>query len=67
MAIETYDFQFSRYEIWPRLMQLFKVSFLTTLDIYKAYLRAVIHRYRDQETYFLYVKLLCLYAIRLCN
>ena len=36
-SIENYDFQISRYEIWPKLMYLFRVSFLTTLDIYKAY------------------------------
>ena len=38
--IESYDFQFFISEIQPKLMYLFRVSFLTTLDIYKAYLKS---------------------------
>ena len=62
-SIKNYNFRISRSEIWPSLVYLFGVSFLIILDIYKAYLKVVIHRYRDQETYILYVKLLRLYAI----
>ena len=39
-SIENYDFQFSRSEIQPKFMYFFKVSFLTTLDIYKAYFKS---------------------------
>ena len=66
-SIEIYNFQFSRSKIRSRFKYLFRASFLTTLNIYNTYLKAVIHRYRDQETYFLCVKLLCLYVIGFCN
>ena len=36
-SIENYDFIIFRSEIWPILMYLFRVSFLTNLDLYKAY------------------------------
>ena len=39
-SIENYDFQFSRSEIQPRLIFLFRISFLITLDIYKAYFKS---------------------------
>ena len=39
-SIENYDFQISRSIIQPKPMYLFKVSFLTTLDIYKAYFKS---------------------------
>ena len=35
-SIENYDFKIFRSEIQPNLVYLFGVSFLTTLDIYKA-------------------------------
>ena len=69
-SIEMYDFKFFRPEIWPRLLYLFRVSFLTTLNIYKAYkayFKSRQHEDRDQETYFLNEKLLCLYTIGFCN
>ena len=33
------DFRISRSEIQPNLVYLFGVSFLTTLDVYKAYFK----------------------------
>ena len=39
-SIKNYNFQFSRFEIWPKLMYLFRVSFLTNLNIYKAYFKS---------------------------
>ena len=69
-SIENYNLQFSSFEFQPRLMNLFRVSFLTTLDIYiyiRLILKTVTHGYRDQEIYFLYEKLLRLYAIGFCN
>ena len=53
-SIENYDFQFFRFEIRPKLIYLFRVSFLITLDIYKT---AVTYEYRDLEIYFLYDKM----------
>ena len=38
-SIENYDFQFSKFEFQHRLLDLFRVSFFTTLDIYKAYFK----------------------------
>jgi len=34
-------------------MDLFRVSFLNPLDIYKVYFKSCQHGYKDQETYFL--------------
>ena len=65
-STENYDFRISRSKIWPRLLYLFRFSFLTILNIYK-FLRVFIQGYIDQETYFLCVKLLRLYAIGFCN
>ena len=45
-SIKNYNFQFSRSEIRPKLMYLFKVSFLITIDIYKAYFKS----HMDTET-----------------
>ena len=39
-SIKNYDFQISRSIFQPKPMYLFKVSFLTTLDIYKAYFKS---------------------------
>ena len=39
-AIENYDFRISRSEIQPKFMCLFRLSFLTTLDMYKAYFKS---------------------------
>ena len=71
-SIENYNLQFSSFEFQPRLMNLFRVSFLTTLEIYiyiyiRLILKTVTHGYRDQEIYFLCEKLLRLYAIGFCN
>ena len=67
-SIENYDFRVSRFEIRPNLAYLFGVSFLTTLDIYiRLVLKAVTKGYRNQEIYFLCVKLLRLYSIGFCN
>ena len=67
-SIENYDFQFSRSKFRPRLLDLFRVSFLTTLDIYKAYFKkTVTHGYTNQEIYFLYEKLLRLFTIGFYN
>ena len=49
-SIENNDFQFSRSEIWLGLMYLFRFSFLTILDIYKAHFKSChtrIQRPRD--------------------
>ena len=39
-SIKNYDFQFSKSEFRPSHMDFFRVSFLTTLDIYKAYIKS---------------------------
>ena len=46
-SIKNYDFRISRSKIWPCLMYLCRVSFLTTLDIYKTYCHTQIQRPRD--------------------
>ena len=46
-SIKIYDFQFSRFEFRFRILYLFRVSFLTTLDIYKAYFKS--HHTRIQR------------------
>ena len=66
-SIELCEFRIFRSEFQPMLMYLFSFSFLTTLYIYKTYLKVVIHGYKDQEFNFLCEKLLCLYAIGFCN
>ena len=37
--IENYENQFFRSDFWPMIMYLCRVSFLTTLDIYKTYFK----------------------------
>ena len=39
ISVETYKIRTSRSNFWPVLKYLYKVSFLTTLDIYKAYFK----------------------------
>ena len=39
VSIKNYGNQFFRSDFRPMLMYLYRVSFLTTLDIYKAYFR----------------------------
>ena len=61
-SIELYEFRNSRSEFRLMLMYLFRISFLTTLDIYiRLILRAITHEYSDQELNFLCEKLLRLY------
>ena len=37
VSAETYEIRNFRSDSWPVLVYLYRVSFLTTLDIYKAY------------------------------
>ena len=61
-SIELYKFRNSRSEFRLMLLYLFRISFLTTLDIYvRLILRAITHEYSDQELNFLCEKLLRLY------
>ena len=39
-SIKNYDFRISRSEIQPKFMCMCRVSFLITLDIYKAYFKS---------------------------
>ena len=39
VSIKITGIQIFRSDFWPMLMYLYRVSFLTTLDIYKAYFR----------------------------
>ena len=38
-SIELYEIQIFKSDFWPKLMCSCRVSFLTTLDLYKAYFR----------------------------
>ena len=38
-SIETYEIKISKSDFWPMLVYLCRVSFITTLDIYKAYFK----------------------------
>ena len=39
VSIRNYEIQISRFNFWPMLMYLCRVSFFTTLNIYKAYFK----------------------------
>ena len=39
VSVETYEIKTSRFDFWPNLKYLYRVSFLTTLDIYKSYFK----------------------------
>ena len=73
-SIEVTGIQIFRSDFWVRLMYLCRVSFLTTLDLYKAYFRGR-HRREYKENickrwpmpYSLWKKLLRLYALEFCN
>ena len=39
VSVETYEIENFRYDFWPMLVYLYMVSFLTNLDIYKAYFK----------------------------
>ena len=74
VSIENYRIQIFRFDFRPILMYLCKVSFLTTLDIYKAYFRGRhIWEYKENTykrwsmIYSLWRKLLCLCALGFCN
>ena len=73
-SIEIYENQFFRSDFRPMLMYLCRVSFLITLDIYKAYFRGRhIREYKENickkwlKPYSLWKKLLRLCALGFCN
>ena len=74
VSIENYGNQFFRSDFWPMLMYLCKVSFLTTLDIYKAYFKSR-HTWEYKENtckkwpmpYSLWKKLLRFCVLGFCN
>ena len=51
-SIENYDFIIFRSEIRLMPMYLFRVSFLTTLNIYKAYFKSCQIRIKRSRVYF---------------
>ena len=74
VSIENYEIQISRSDFRPMLMYLCRVSFLTTLDIYKSYFKGRhIKEYKENtckkwpSTNSLWKKLLCLCALEFCN
>ena len=50
-SIEVTGIQISRSNFWASLMYLCRVSFLTTLDLYKAYFRGHHIRENTRRTY----------------
>ena len=48
-SIKNYDFQIFKSKIRPKLMCLFRVYFLTTLEIYKAYFKSRHIQLQNQE------------------
>ena len=74
VSIENYVIRIFISDFRPMLMYLCKVSFLTTLDIYKTYFRSRHKREYKENTckkwsmpYFLWKKLLRLCALGFCN
>ena len=74
VSIKNYENQFFRSDFWPMLIYLCRVSFLKTLDIYKAYFRGRhIREYKENTckkwpmSYSLWKKLLHLCTLRFCN
>ena len=74
VSIENYGNQFFKSDFQPMLIYLCRVSFLTTLDIYKAYFRGRhIRKYKENickrwlMPYSLWKKLLRLYTLGFCN
>ena len=50
VSIKNYKNQFLRFDFQPMLMYLCRVSFLTTLDIYKAYFKSChIREYKENN------------------
>ena len=41
-SVKTYEIKIFRFDFQPKLVYLYRVSFLTTLDIYKAYFKKVV-------------------------
>ena len=73
-SIEVTWIQISKSDFQPKLMHLCRVSFFTTLDIYKAYFRGCyIWEYNENickrwpMPYSFWKKLLRLYALGFCN
>ena len=66
-SIENYNFIISRSNIWPMLYYLIRVSFLTTLVIYKTYFKSHHIQIQRPKTIILYVKLLRFYALGICD
>ena len=74
VSIEVTGIQISRSDFWARLMYLCRASFLTTLDLYKAYFRGRhIREYKENickrwpMPYSFKKKLLHLCALGFCN
>ena len=74
VSIKITGIQIFRSDFWPMLMYLYRVSFLTTLDIYKAYFRGRhIREYKENICkrwllpYSLWKKLLHLCTLGFCN
>ena len=74
LFVKLYEIQFFRSDFRPMLMCLCRVSFLTTLDIYKAYFKG--HHSREYKEnickrwpmpYSIWKKLLRLCALWFCN
>ena len=72
--IEVTKIKIFRSDFWARLLYLCRVSFLTTLDLYKTYFRGRhIREYKENEckrwpmSYSLWKKLLRLCALGFCN
>ena len=74
VSIENYGNQFFKFDFRPMLMYLYRVSFLTTLDIYKTYFRGChIREYKENtckkwsKPWSLWKKILCLCTLGFCN
>ena len=67
VSIETYEIRNSRSDFRPMLVYLYKVSFLTTLDIYKDYFKDRCICRKWPNSLFSLKKLLRLCAIGFCN
>ena len=74
LSIENYKIQISRFDFRPMLMYLCRVSFLTTLDIYKSYFKGRhVREYKENTCkrwpmpYYLWKKLLRLCALGFYN
>ena len=62
ISVEIYEFKTSRSDFWPMLKYLYKVSFLTTLDIYNPYLKGRHICRKCPSSLFSLKNLLCLYT-----